>query len=615
MNLRGGGPPLAEGSRGLGAISRLGRWRVRFRPPLVRQHDASDCGPAALLSVLQFWGGDESFPAVRELSSTDARGSTLLGLRGAAEALGLEARGAQGGFEELRREAMPCIAHLVEEGGRAHFVAINRITRDRVWIGDPARGHRSCSRDEFETLWKTRCVLLLSPTARIRRRPPVGWVSWLFGYVQRESVWLVQSIFLGALATTLGLLTAVFVQWLIDRFIPERNVSMILATGLALLVVLLARGAAHYLRQRFVVRLNRRVSSHVNEDFLTHLYRLPLRFFESRATGDITARISDGIRIQQAVVQICGTAVIDGLVVVGSIVCLFLVAPPLGVMALGTIPLYTAIVARGTKSIRTEQTVALSAYGTLEAGYIDSIRGISDVLAFGVSNSFARANAALHRLFNESVERLGGILAGLTLFSELAGGTLAVAMLTWGALLVVAEDLLLGQLIAGYSLLGGLIPSADRLVQACAGFQETAVSASRFRDLFLTPLHTQKAASAVTPPIRQGLKLDSLALTWPTGERQLYGLDFSLPVGTVTGLWGASGAGKTTLVRVLNRTCSPSTGRILLDGMPVEGFGLDDYRRNVAVFPADTHLFNGSLAHNVLLGRISGSPGSVCSGT
>ena len=183
-----------------------------------------------------------------------------------------------------------------------------------------------------------------------------------------------------------------------------------------------------------------------------------------------------------------------------------------------------------------------------------------------------------------------------------------IIALTWGALLVVAEDLLLGQLMAGYSLLAGIVPSAERLVQAWAGFQETAVSAGRFRDLTLAPIQSQAGAPEIA--IRGGLRLEALSLDWPNGKRQLHDLNFTLPAGRVTGLWGPNGSGKTTLVRVLNRSYLPTEGRILVDGTPAEELELDAYRRSVAVFHSEVHLFSGSVAQNVLLGRSDGSQGS-----
>ena len=87
-------------------------------------------------------------------------------------------------------------------------------------------------------------------------------------------------------------------------------------------------------------------------------------------------------------------------------------------------------------------------------------------------------------------------------------------------------------------------------------------------------------------------------------------LNFTLPVGRVTGLWVPNGSGKTTLVRVLNRSYLPTEGRILVDGTPAEELELDAYRRSVAVFHSEVHLFSGSVAQNVLLGRSDGSQGS-----
>ena len=102
-------------------------------------------------------------------------------------------------------------------------------------------------------------------------------------------------------------------------------------------------------------------------------------------------------------------------------------------------------------------------------------------------------------------------------------------------------------------------------------------------------------------------------LGWPGGERQFSDLNFSFPIGRVTGLRGVNGAGKTTLVRLLNRTYLPTFGRILADDTPVETLGLEAYRKSIAVFPADVHLFSGSIAHNVLLGRFADSHSSALS--
>ncbi len=251
----------------------------RRRFPIVRQYDETDCGPAALLSVLKFWGGDAGLVTVRELAQTDVNGSTMLALRQAAESLGFSASGARGQFEDLKATALPCIAHVVLESGVTHYIVVYRIAGDSVLVGDPARGVYTLSREDFLTLWKTRSVLLLNPTENIARSTPPHWVPWILSYFRKEEAWLSQSIFLGLIHTVLGLLTALFVQQLIDRFIPSRTVSTVIVAGVFLLALQGIRAASGYFRQRFLVELNKRVGTRVATDAISHLFRLPTRFF------------------------------------------------------------------------------------------------------------------------------------------------------------------------------------------------------------------------------------------------------------------------------------------------------------------------------------------------
>jgi ABC-type bacteriocin/lantibiotic exporter with double-glycine peptidase domain len=166
------------------------RTRRRYFPPLIRQHDQTDCGPAALLSVLHFWGGDLPLAELRSLSGTDLRGSNLAGLLRAGEAIGFRARGATGTVDELRGEALPAIAHVVLPDGTPHFVVVYRITSKAIAVGDPARGRGRIARHDFEAIWPFRAVLLLEPTPDLRNDRVIGWIPWLAAHCRSEPAWL-----------------------------------------------------------------------------------------------------------------------------------------------------------------------------------------------------------------------------------------------------------------------------------------------------------------------------------------------------------------------------------------------------------------------------------------
>ena len=574
---------------------------INSKYPLVRQYDQIDCGPAALLSVLKFWGGDSSLVHVRELANTDAQGSNMLGLVNAAKELGFEAVGASGDYEDLMKETMPCIAHVILENQLQHFVVIYKIDTKYVLIGDPAKGVYKLSKEKFIPIWRQKAVILLTPNGKLFKKKPPNWFHWIFAYFKKEESWLYQSIFLGILYTLFGLLVAVFVQWLIDRFIPERDTFKIIITGVFLLVLQLLRALAGYLRQRFLVELNRRVNINVNKDFLSHIFQLPLRFFDTRKKGDITARINDGIKIQQAVLRILGITIIDGLIIFGSFAFLFILAPTLGWIVLATLPLYALILAFAAKSFKAEQNEVMKSYAQVESFYFDSLNGIIEILSYHVSSSFARLNKFFFEKFQQQTAKLGLTQARISLYAELAGGALVVGVLSFGAILVIQKSLLLGQMIAAYSLLANMLPAVYRLVEANILLQGASIAVQRLMDLLL--VETEKNAGELPFKLNESLIIKDVQFTWPKGQELLRGVKLAIPKGQITSLWGISGSGKSTLVKIIQRQYALSDGQIFADCTPIGDFELQSYRRNIAVVPQEVKIFNGTILENIQVGR------------
>lgn len=575
---------------------------IRFsRYPVVRQYEQADCGPAALLSVLRYWGGDTSMAHVRELTRTDARGSTMLGLVQAAEALGFRAQGAAGGYEDLVREVeLPCIAHVVQDGLQ-HFVVVYRADERGVLVGDPGRGLLRLTRARFEAMWKTGAAVLLAPGAELLRRRTPHWLHWVAEYLRREQTWLIQAVFIGAAYTGIGLLTALFIQLLIDHHIPAQDLRRVYILGGALLGLQFVRAAAGYYRRRFLVELNERVGVRMGTEFLTRIFRLPLGFFESRKVGDITARLDDAVKIQTALMVLIGATVIDVLVVVGSLVFVFLLAESLGWIAVATLPAYTLILLTVTKRLKREQHAALSQHAQLEASYIDSLSGIGEILGYRASGHFSRGGLGLYRRYLDAVKRLGFTEAAVTFRAELAGGIIVVVTLVVGAVLVVRSSLMLGQLMAGYSLVAGMLPAIYQILHANIALQGASVAAARLLDLLLVEPEPDRGRRPFR--LRHALAIRDGRFVWPRGDVVFDGLDLTLRPGRACGLWGPSGSGKTTLVKILQRKYELSGGELRIDGVPAAEIELAAYRRAVATVPESVHIFTGTLAENILLGR------------
>jgi len=216
------------------------------------------------------------------------------------------------------------------------------------------------------------------------------------------------------------------------------------------------------LRERFLVVLNKRLSKSINGDFLEHLFKLPKQFFDTRKKGDITARIHDIVRIQQAAVKITGSTIVDILIILGALIMLFYFSPLIGWIIFGFLPVYITILFFHSRPFKELQNDVMKEFARVESVYIDSLDGIDDILNFTVSDSFSKTNKLIYGFFQDKIETLGFTRIRLSFIAEISGALATTSLLIFGALAIARDHMKLGEMIACYSLLSYIIPAVNR---------------------------------------------------------------------------------------------------------------------------------------------------------
>ena len=287
------------------------------------------------------------------------------------------------------------------------------------------------------------------PAKELFNENTVTWFKWIMEYIKKDNIYIVQSIFLGIIYTLLGLLTSIFIQKLIDRYIPDKNTTWIYYTGVFLFLLLLLKASSGFIRDKFLVILNKRINNNIAGYFFDHLFKLPKKFFDTRKRGDITARINDAMRIQQAVLQIGGMTIVDLFIIIGSLTMLFYFSTGLAVIALIVFPIYGLILFLSTKKLKLEQNDVMKGYALVEASYFDTLDGAEEIKSFNSESFYSKFNKLFFGLFQNNVEKLGVTQAKLNLFAETSAVIITVGMLLFGAVWVVNGNLKLGEMMAG----------------------------------------------------------------------------------------------------------------------------------------------------------------------
>lgn len=578
--------------------------------PIVRQYDVSDCAPACLATIVRYYGGSIGLEQARIAAGTNAEGSTLAGLFNAAQGFGFKARAVHGAYTDLASVQMPCIAHL-SETDLEHYVVVFRVWRSHVLVGDPARGQRLLARPNFERLWTGYSLLLEPPAGGFVPVRASGWKAWFDRYTSGDRTSLHQAVFLGAFLTVVALFSSAILQVIIDRIIPTANLRMLWATGLLLAAFQLVRAAATFVRARFATRLTQRIATHMTSDFFDHVLGLPASFFATRSSGDITARLEDPAQVQEFMSRSIIAGVPDLILLLGGVAGTFYFLPLVGWIGVAALPIYVLILWIGGKRGRSGHMLALGAHGLFEALAVNTLTHADAIRDYDAKSQFAGKVSARYAKAQEVLRATALLQTSVGIVADLLANLIVVAALIFGAWAVVRGSAPLGALIASYSLLAAVLPAVTRLVDLIISGGRATIVARRFRD-------TLEATPSDGPPVRSrpfpqvgSLKASDVIFEWKQGSKVLDCVNVTVPSGRLTGIWGPTGSGKSTLVHLFARRYEPTGGTIDVGGEPVSRIDLAAYRRNVAVLPESVPIVNGDLRTNILFGRDTGAANDI----
>lgn len=346
-----------------------------------------------------------------------------------------------------------------------------------------------------------------------------------------------------------------------------------------------------------------------------HLQRLGLDYYERELSGRIMTRMTTDVDALSTFLQTgLSTAVVSTLTIVGVAVALVLTDASLGLLMLAVFPpiiVATVVFRRISSRAYTRSRELVS---EVNADFQENVGGVRTTQAyrhdgFAMAQFTARA-AAYVRARMVSQQAISVFFPFITLMSDLA----TAGVIAFGAHQVAAGETSPGTLVAFVLYLGMLFGPVQQLSQVFDGYQQALVGLRRISDLLATrssvvcPDGVPGLAPRVPQADRAGFtghaQLDAVGFRYPgAGRDALTDVDLDLPAGTSLALVGETGAGKSTIVKLLARFYDPTSGSVRMDGTDIRGFRLGHYRSRLGVVPQEPHLFTGTVADNIAYGR------------
>ncbi|THH42076.1 peptidase domain-containing ABC transporter [Neolewinella litorea] len=573
-----------------------------------KQHDVTDCGAACLASVAAHYRLDLPIARIRQLASTDQKGTNLLGMIQAAEKLGFTCRGVRAEEAALRTEAeFPAVAHVIVGGRLHHFVVVYKVTDKYIQVMDPARGRMErWTWKRWREEW-TGVLLLLAPSADFSAGTHrVSTLSRFRALLQPHRSTLVQALFGAVVYTILGLSTSIYLQKITDFVLINGNTRLLNLLSLTMVGLLALAIFIGTTKSVLVMRSGQLIDARLILGYYKHLLRLPQRFFDTMRTGEIISRIGDAVKIRAFINDVAINLLVNVFIVVFSFGLMFTYYWKLALVLLTVVPCYVAIYWVTNRLNRRRERELMERAADLESQLVETVNGVRTIKQLGLEDyANQKTETRFVRLLQTTFHSgMNGIFSGNA--SELVSRLFTIILLWAGSYYVIEGVISAGELLGFYALVGYFTGPAKGLIGMNKTIQNALIAADRLFEII--DLESEEAPTATVdlkPASLGDIRFRGIHFSYGSRKNVFDDFHLTLPAGQITALVGESGSGKSTLAALLQKLYPVDGGKVFVGDIDLQYVSNQSLRARIGVVPQNLTLFAGSLIENIAIGDYS----------
>lgn len=576
----------------------------------IKQQDMTDCAAACLAMVCLHYKKETTITRLRDMMGTDIKGTNLIGLSKCADQLGFVSQAVRVDKEGFLSEfTLPAIANVITKEGLSHFVVIFKKTNKYVVVGDPARDLERLPTEEFYKRF-TGVLLILKPDTRFTTGKNKGekvFARYIRLLLPHKKLFI-YGIIASLLLTLFGIVSSLINSLIYDEILPYGQKDSLKLIVLVFAGIGVTQIIIGFIRQWMMIHLSIKIDIPLMLGYFEHIYKLPMKFFSTRKTGDITTRFSDAFTIKDIFTNIALTLIIDismalitGIILFKMNTSLFVVILFMTILSI----LLVLIFKQPYKKINEEQMQQAS---VLNSQIIEGLRAVETI------KGNANEDTELENIEREYIRSLRiGVKEGhlSNIQSGISGlvSTVGNLILTYiGIMQVMDGNITLGAMMAFMTLSGYFMDPVGRLVNLQLSIQEANISMKRISEI----LDYEREQDLETEGRYTDLEsacgdIELKNVTFRYGNRQpvLRDVSFTIKEGQKVAIVGASGSGKSTLAKLLLKYYSPETGVITIDGVDIEEYTNCSLRRAISYVPQNIELFSKSIYDNIRVSKMS----------
>lgn len=567
--------------------------------PFIKQDDLKDCGVSALLMIIKFYKGNVSKEYLRDITKTNKNGTTAYHIIEASKKLGFNASGIKIELKNINNNIiLPCIANVTIDNKYKHYIVIYNInySKKELTIADPAKGIIKMSFNDFSNIFNN-ILIILYP---IKNIPFNNYNNSIFKFVinnlKISKTDFIIIIVLSFVITLFSILSSFYFKIMLDN--TDKTTLIIGLIFAFFFITDIFKNITNYLRNQILININNKIDFNLTTNIFKRIILLPYHYYRNRTTGEIISRINDLSTIREVISKVAVNLFIDTFLTVLAAIFLYLISPKMFIIAVIFLLIYLIIILIFRKVINRKIEDVKNEKAEANSYMVEAISGFESIKGLGIEKSIIKNFN--NKYFNQidKTKMFEQCYNKETFFKDLTDNVCLNIIILFGMLLLIKEQITLGELLAFNTLLSYFFTPIKNIINLDMIIKESKISINRIFEII-----NYKSNDGLLESNFNNIKIKNLYYTLNDNDYILKDINLEINKGDKVMLCGKSGSGKSTILKLLKKYDKVSNNCIFMDNIDINNYTKKAIDNNITYISQNEILFTDTLYNNILLKR------------
>ena len=568
---------------------------------IVKQNSFKDCGPSCLLSIMKYYNIEVSHEELTLNLKMDREGTNAYNIINVSKLYGLDGYGIHYSVEDIinGEVKLPIICHVLKNS-YYHFIVVYKVKNNHLIVMDPSTNNTKLNIETFKSLYLNTSIVIY-PVKKVNIiNNNKRLIDIIKIYLNKEIKIIIKTIFYSLLVILLMLLLNTYTLLLIDYIIPNYELKLLIIITFIFLLLGVYKSLLNYYKNKLIIYLSKQISIYLNKEVINKFFNLPYLFFKNKSTSEVISRINDLEIFKEIFTSIIVSLSTNIILIIISMMVLLSINIKLFIINIISLILYFIIVIsfKNSFSKRTEQLLDnKSMYNKILNENIysyESNRNINQInnKTLKIENKYKEyihSESKYNVLFNKQLT----IKDILFIFTNILSLSIAI-------LLIINNSLTIGELFLYTSIVYYFIEPIKEILDLGPNINYLKSIYSRINDLLLVK---EEDDIKDKYKIKGDIKINNICYSYNNIDYIIKNINLEIPFKSKYLIYGKSGLGKSTIIKILLKYLSDYKGNIKIDNKDLKNISRKSIQDSFTYVSQNNYITNDTIKNNIIYDR------------